>query len=142
LRGPSLHQVDWEWKHDRRASFARDLEQRGEIAQLHRLRHRGQNLRSLEQLLRRLLLAFGVDDLGPAATLGFSLAGDRTDHAVIEVDALDLNVGDLDTPGISLFVEHILDVDVELVSLGEHLIEVVLAQYGTQRGLSWLVASM
>src|SRR6266511_167750 len=55
LLPPSLHQVDREWKHDGRAAFARDVEQGCEIAQLHGLRHRRQDLRGLEQLLCRLL---------------------------------------------------------------------------------------
>ena len=39
--GKSLHQLDREGKHDRRAAFVGDIEQRAEIAQLHRLRHAG-----------------------------------------------------------------------------------------------------
>ena len=40
-----------------------------------------------------------------------------------------------DAPGVGLLVENFLDVGVELVALGEHLVEVVLAQHRAQRGL-------
>jgi hypothetical protein len=52
----SLDEVDRERKHDGRAPLAGNVEQRSEIAQLHRLRHRRQDAGGIEQLLRRLLL--------------------------------------------------------------------------------------
>ena len=130
--------LDREREHDRGAALAGDVEQRAEIAQLHRLRHLGQDAGGLDQLLRRLLLALGIDDLGAALALGLGLAGDGADHALVEVDALDLDIGDLDAPGFGLLVEHVLDVGIELVALGQHLVEIVLAQHPAQRGLGEL----
>src|SRR4029077_19943815 len=133
-----MDQFDREREDDGGAALAGDIEQRAEIAQLHRLRHLGQDAGGLDQLLRRLLLAFGIDDLGTALALGLGLAGDGTHHALVEVDALELDIGDLDAPGFGLFVEHVLDAGIELVALGQHLVEVVLAQYPAQRGLGEL----
>src|SRR4029453_2080910 len=135
LRRPSLHQVDREREHDGGAAFARDIEQGCQIAQLHGLRHRRQDLRGLEQLLCRLLLSLRIDDLGATGPFGLGLTGDRPDHALVEIDALDLHGGHLDAPRFGLLVEHVLDIGVELVALGQHLVEVVLAQHPTQRGL-------
>src|SRR6516165_8556150 len=117
MRRPSLHHLDGERKHDGGAALTRDIEQGREITQLHRLRHRGENLGGVEQLLRRLLLSLGVDDLGAAGAFGLGLAGDRADHALVEIDALDLHRRDLDTPPFGL------------------LVELVLAQHPAQRGL-------
>src|SRR3989441_980753 len=74
--------------------------------------------------------------LGPLETSsGLVLAGDRPDHALVKIDALDLHGRHLDTPPLGLFVEHVLNVGVELVALGQHLIEVVFAEDPAQRGL-------
>src|SRR5579863_2495268 len=113
-----VRQLDREREHDGRAALAGDVEQRAEIAQLHRLRHLGEDAGGLDQLLRRLLLALGIDDLGAPLAFGLGLAGDGADHALVEVDALDLDVGDLDAPGFGLLVEHVLDASIELVALG------------------------
>ena len=48
---------------------------------------------------------------------------------------LDLDIGDLDAPGVGLRVEDFLDVAVELVALGQHLVEIVLAEHRAQRRL-------
>jgi len=80
--------------------------------------------------------------LARPAAFGFGLAGDRADHAIVEVDALDLDVRDLDAQGVGLLVEHVLDVYIELVPLGEHLVEVMLAQYRPQRGLRELAGRL
>src|SRR5580693_7299693 len=138
LRSDQVGKLDREREHDSRAAFAGDVEQRAEIAQLHRLRHFGQGPRGLDQLLRRLLLALGIDDLGAALALGLGLTGDGADHALVEVDALELDIGDLDAPGFGLLVEHVLNAGIELVALGQHLVEIVLAQYPAQRGLGEL----
>src|SRR6201997_1373670 len=124
MRHPSLHHLDGERKHDGRAALARDIEQGREITQLHRLRHRGEDLGGVEQLLRRLLLSLGVDDLGAAGAFGLGLARDRPDHALVEIDALDLDGRHLDTPPLGLLVEYVLDVGVEFVALRQHLVEI------------------
>ena len=49
---------------------------------------------------------------------------------------------DLDAPGVGLRVEDGLDVDVQLVALGEHLVELVLAEHRAQRGLRELAGRL
>jgi hypothetical protein len=59
----------------------------------------------LEELLRRLLLALSVDNLGTPYALGFGLSGDRADHGLVEVDILQRDIGDLNAPGTGVLVE-------------------------------------
>ncbi len=92
----------------------------------------GEDLGGFEELLRGLLLAFGADHFRAPLALGLGLARDHPDHALVEVDVLDLDVRHLDSPRVGLRVENVLDVVVELVALGEHLVEVVLAEHRAQ----------
>src|ERR1700756_5403110 len=59
---PSPRQFDRERKHNGGTAFTCDVEQRGQITQLHRLRYWRQDLRSVDQLLCRLLLALSIDN--------------------------------------------------------------------------------
>ena len=127
-RREGLRQFDREGKHDRGAALARDVEQRAEIAKLHRLRYAREDAGCLDKLLGRLLFPLGMDDLGAAFALGLGLAGDGADHAVVKIDALQFDSGYLDAPPLGLLVEDVLDVGVELVALGQHLVEVVLSR--------------
>src|SRR5262245_15635772 len=116
-RFPSAHKIHRDREDDRRTPLTCNVEQRGQIAELHRLGNGCQDPGSIEQFLRRLLLALCIDYLGTPSTLGFGLARNRAHHVLVEVDALDLNSGNLDAPGLGLLIEHILDVGVELVTL-------------------------
>ncbi|MDT4840305.1 hypothetical protein FQZ97_741240 [compost metagenome] len=51
---------------------------------------------------------------------------------------LDLDVGDLDAPGIGLGIQGLLDIDVEAFALGQHLVQLVLAEHRAQGGLGQL----
>src|SRR6516225_7087268 len=135
---PCLHHVDWERKHDGRTALAGDVEECGEVAQLHRLGCWRQDAGGFDQLLCGLLFAFRIDDLRASGTFGLRLARDRAHHALVEVDALDLNIGNLNPPSLGLFVEHVLNIGIELVALAQHLVEIVFTQYPTQRGLGEL----
>ena len=92
----------------------------------------------LKQFLRGLMLAFGINDLGAPLALRFGLTRDRTNHRFVDVDVLDLDIRDLDAPGIGLAIEYCPDVRVQFVALSEHLIKIVLAEDRAQRGLSEL----
>ena len=83
------------------------------------------------KLLRRLELTLGMDDLGATGPLGLGLGGNRADHALIEVDVLDLDVGNLVAPGFRVLVQDDLNIGIELLALGKHVVELVLAQHGT-----------
>src|SRR5688572_25739524 len=76
-----------------------------------------------------------MNDFGAALALGLGLARDRAHHVLVQVDVLDLHVRDLDAPGVGLAVEHGLDIDVQLLALGEQRVELVLAEHRAQRGL-------
>jgi hypothetical protein len=97
-----------------------------------------QDLGRFQQLRRRLLFAFGIDDLGAPLALGLGLARDGADHGLGNVDVLDLDVGHLDAPGIGLGIEDLLNVVVELVAFGQHLVQLVLAEHRAQRRLGKL----
>ncbi len=76
-----------------------------------------------------------MDDLGAPLALGFRLFGDGAHHGLVDIDMLDLDIGDLDAPGVGLGVQRLLDIQIERFPLGQHLVQFVLAQYRTQRGL-------
>ncbi|KQQ87920.1 hypothetical protein ASF77_14420 [Massilia sp. Leaf139] len=119
--------------------------QRGQglqVAQLHRALLARQHLGRLHQLFRGLQLSFGVDDLGAPFAFGFGLAGDRAHHRFVEVDVLDLDIGDLDAPSVGLGVEHLLDVDIQALALGQHVVELVFAEHRAQRRLRQLAGRL
>ena len=62
--------LDREWENDGRAFLAGNNPKCTKIAQLHRLGPLGEDLSGFEQFLRRLLLSFGINDLGASLTLG------------------------------------------------------------------------
>src|SRR5262249_10982818 len=122
-------------KHDGGILVGGDHGQRLEVTQLDRLGLLRQHLRRLRELFRGLQLAVGMDHLGAALTLRFGLPRDRPHHGGIDVDVLDLHRGYLDAPGIGLRVEYALNVEIQLVALGEELVELMLAENGAQRRL-------
>src|SRR5690606_23359633 len=90
------------------------------------------------QRLRGLAHTFGVNDLGTPFALGLGLAGNRTHHTFVQIDVLDLDVGHLYTPAVGLGVKNFLHVEIELLALGKHFIEIMFAQHGAQGGLGEL----
>ena len=97
-----------------------------------------QGFRRSDQLFRGLHLALGMDDLGAALALCFSLARNRAHHSLIDIDMLDFHVRHLDTPGIRLLVEQGLDIGIQFFPLRQHIIQFVLPQHRAQRGLRQL----
>ena len=92
----------------------------------------------LQQLGRSLQLALGMDHFGTALALGFGLLGDGPNHVFVEVNVFDLDIGHLDAPGVGLHVQHLLQILVDLLALGQQLVQLVLAQNGPQGGLCQL----
>jgi hypothetical protein len=82
-----------------------------------------------------LLLTLGVDHLGAPEAFGLGLLGNGPDHVLGEVGMFDLDIRHFDTPGISLLVEDRLDIGIEAIPLGEHLVELMLTEYRAQRRL-------
>ena len=60
------------------------------------------------QLLRWLGLSLGMDHLGPSLPLCFGLTGDGPLHIFIEIHLVGLHQGDLEPPGLCMFVQDVL----------------------------------
>ena len=83
-----------------------------------------------------------MDDFGPSLTLGLGLAGHGALHLLRQVNMLDLDVGDLDPPGIGLAIEDFLQLQVDAVAVREQFVEFALAQHAAQRGLGQLAGGI
>ena len=114
---------------------AADFQQRLQVAQLQRGGVGADDVGRVGELLRRLELALGVDDLGPPLALGLGLAGDRALHLLGDFDVLDLDRGHLHAPGLGRLVDDLLQLFVESLALGEQLVELGLAEHRAQRRL-------
>ena len=110
----------------------RDLQQGLQIAQLQGDRARGDAIGGLAQLLGGLVLALRADDLRAPLALGLCLTRHRALHRRGQLDVLDLDDRDLDAPGRGVRVDDVLQDPVDLVALGEQLVERVLAEHGAQ----------
>jgi hypothetical protein len=71
-----------------------------------------------------------VDNLCSSFALSLGLARDGPHHVLVEINVLDLDVGNLDTPGVGLGIEDLLDIQIQAFAFGEHLVQLMLAQYG------------
>ena len=103
-----FQQVDREREDDRRVLVHADVDQRLQVAELERRRVAAEDLGRLGQLLRRLELAVGGDDLRPPLALGLGLARDRPLHLLRQLDVLDLDRAHLHAPGLGLLVDDLL----------------------------------
>ncbi len=74
------------------------------------------NICRLSQLRCCLGLSLSMDDLGPPLPLCLSLTGNGPLHVCIKVHLFCLHQGYLDPPGLCLFVQHVLELEVNLVS--------------------------
>ena len=115
--------------------MAADLPQRLEVAELKRGGVAADHVGGVGELGRGLELALGVDDLRAALALGLGLPGDRVLHGLRDLDVLDLDRGHLDPPRLGLCVDHVLELLVEAVALGQERVEVGAAEHRAQRGL-------
>ena len=123
-------------RQDRRRVVRRgDLEQRLQVAELERDRARGDAIGGHAELLGGLVLALRADDLRAPLALGLGLPRHRALHRGRQLDVLDLDDGDLDAPGRRVLVDDVLEDLVDLVALGEQLVERVLAEHRAQRRL-------
>src|SRR4029079_9492291 len=91
--------------------------------------------RGLAELLRRLHLALGRDDLGPPFAFGLGLALYAALRLLVEPAVADLAQLDLHAPRLGLLVERDLQLLVDPVALAQELIELVAADDRTQRRL-------
>ena len=112
-----------------------DVEQRLQVAELERGGVAADDLGGLGELLGRLELAVGGDDLGAPLALGLGLAGDRALHVGRQLDVLDLDRADLDAPGLGLLVDDLLELGVDPLALRQQGVELGLAEHRAQRRL-------
>ena len=82
-------------------------------AELQRDRVRGDDIGGLAEFDRRLIFAFGGDDLGAAFALGLGFLRHRALHVVGQFDVLDLDRGDLGAPRLGVEVDDVLDLLVD-----------------------------
>ena len=123
---------------DRRVLLGGDLDERLQVAQVQRDRLRVERARRLGQLLARLELARGVDDLGPLLALRLGLLRHRPLHLLRQVHGLHRHLGDLHAPGVGVQVDDLLQPQRQPLALGEQLVEVGLAEDAAQRRLRLL----
>ena len=95
-------------------------------------------MRGVLQALRGAELAFGVDQLGALLALGLGLLRHRALHLLGQVDLLHLDRAHLHAPRLGVLVDDLLELAVDLVALGEQLVELRLAAHAAQRGLRQL----
>ena len=115
-----------------------DLGEGLQVAQLQGHGLGGHERGGVDQLGGGVELALGVDDLGAALAFGLGLLGHGAQHVLRHVDLLDLDGDDLEAEGRGVAVDDGLDALVELVAVGEHLVEIDFAEDGAQRGLGEL----
>ncbi len=70
-----------------------------------------------------------MNHLGASFAFRLRLLGDGAHHGLVDVQVLDLDVGDLDAPGVGLGIQGLLDVHVEGLALGQHLVQFMFAQH-------------
>jgi hypothetical protein len=92
--------------------------------------------RGVRQGLGSLELALGVDDLGAPVTLRLSLTRHGATHGLGQLDVLDLDEGDLDTPRIGDVVDDALKPLVDLVPVDQQFVQVDLDEDAAQLGLT------
>src|SRR4026207_2307266 len=83
----------------------------------------------------RPALALGAPPPPPPLALGLGLAGHRPLHAGRDLDVLHLDHAHLDAPGGGLLVDDLLQDLVDLVAVGQELVQRVLAEDAAQRRL-------
>ena len=87
-------------------------------------------------MLTRRKFAFRVNNLRSFLALSFCLARHSTLHRLRQLEIAHLDAGDLHAPRTGLRINHLLELGVDLVPLGQQMIEVGLAQNAPQRCLA------
>src|SRR3954470_20449528 len=133
-----LEKLDGQGEDGGRRLLGADLDERLQVPELQRRRMRFDDVGGHAELLRGLVLALGRDDLGAPLALGLRLARHRPLHLGREVDRLHLDGADLDAPGLGMEVEDLLQLLVDLLPLGEEIVELQLPEGGSERRLGEL----
>src|SRR5215212_3000291 len=127
-------QVQRNGQHDRRVLLCSYL---GHVLEESELdgRRTIQPIGGLSEPLRGLVLALRGDDLGPPLALAFGLPGHRPLHLLGYLDVLDLDNAHLYAPGFGLLVYDGLKLGVYGLTVGEQIVQVLLAKDAPQGSL-------
>src|SRR5438046_2427693 len=93
----------------------------------------------LAELHRRLVFAFGSDDLGATLSFCFGFFGHCALHVVGEYDVFNLYRRYLRTPRLRVSVDDILDLPIDARGVREKLIEAETTHDIAHRGLADLI---
>ena len=110
--------------------FARNLSERLQVPKLNSIGGSGHHGGGISQFLRRLQFAFSVNDLGAPLALGLGLLGHGALHLEWQVDIFDFDHAHLDTPWFSLCIDYFLKFSIDLITVGQQIIELKLTQNG------------
>ena len=83
-------------------------------------------VRRITQPFGRFEFSLGVDDFRSPFPLRFRLLRQSPLHLLRKIDVFDLDIGDLDSPGFSLFINDFLQVQVDLIPLGQKVVQLAL----------------
>src|SRR5215217_119993 len=111
-----------------------DLAHRLEQPELQR-RRALQPIGRLPQTLGGLVLSLSCDDLRSPLPLALCLTSHRPLHVLRDLYVLDLHHADLDPPGVGLLVYDVLELVVYGLSVGQEIVEVLLAEDAPQGSL-------
>src|SRR5215468_9169882 len=127
-------------QHDRgRVLLRPDLGDHLHAPELERQRLLAHLAGAVGQLLRRLLLALGLDDARALLAHRLGLSRHRPLHGLWDLDVLHLDHLDLDAPGFGRLVDDLAQDAVDAVALLQHLVQHMLADDVAQRGERHLV---
>ena len=83
-----------------------------------------------------------MNDLSPLFSFSFRLPRHRALHGLRQFQVLQLYDAYLDAPGLSLLVDYLLQLFVNLIPLREHFVQFTLTHNGTERRLRNLSSRM
>ena len=83
---------------------------------------------------RRLAEALGIQNIRALLAFGLHLARHRVDEVTRRLDVFQFDAGDLEAPRMRGLIDHPEQLRVDLVALGERLVEVERAEHGTDIG--------
>ena len=128
-------ELEWKRQDHRRRPFRAHLDQRLEEPQLEGRRIDADDVGGVLQPLGCLKLALGCDHLRTPLALRLRLARHGALHPGRDLDVLDLDDRDLDPPGRRGVVDDLLEDRVDLVALGEKLVQLMLPEDAPERRL-------
>src|SRR5579872_430303 len=138
-RRESREEVHRQRKYNRRVLFHANLSQSLQVPQLDGKRLSGERLSGICEPLGRREFTFRMDDFGTLFAFRLGLLGHGALHRVRQVYLLDLHVRNLYAIRRGVSIKNGLNSQVQLVTVGQQLVQIYLAQYRAQSGLGKLL---